>query len=136
MMKILIVCGVYYPKISKNLINQAIKNLKKSKFKYKVLETPGIFEIPVCISRNIKKYDGFVALGCVIKGKTPHFDLICQSTFNAIMDISVRYKKPVGNGIITALNMLQAKERSKNNKGKGLEASKAVISILKNASKK
>ena len=52
------------------------------------------------------------------------------------MDISVRYKKPVGNGIITALNMLQAKERSKNNKGKGLEASKAVISILKNASKK
>ena len=135
-MKILIVCGVYYPKISKNLINQAIKNLKKSKFKYVVLETTGIFEIPVCISRNIKKYDGFIALGCVIKGKTPHFDFICRSTFNAIMDISVRYKKPVGNGIITALNMLQAKERSKNNKGKGLEASKAVISILKNASKK
>ena len=78
------------------------------------------------ISKNINKYDAFIALGCVIKGETPHFDFISQATTNAIMDISVSSKKPIGNGIITCLNMRQAKERKK----KGHEAAKAVISIL------
>ena len=62
---------------------------------------------------NIKKFDGFVALGCVIKGQTPHFNLICSSTFKAILDLSINYNKPIGNGIITALNLTQAKNRSK-----------------------
>ena len=87
---------------------------------------PGVFEIPVTISKNIKKYDGFLALGCVIKGETPHFDFISASTTNAIMNLSIDYKKPIGNGIITCLNMRQAKARKK----KGAEAADAVISIL------
>ena len=86
------------------------------------------------------KYDAFIALGCVIKGKTPHFDLICNSTFNAIMHLSVNYNKPIGNGIITAFNINQAKERCgliKSKKpNKGLEAAKAVMSILINGPKK
>ena len=78
------------------------------------------------ISKNIKKYDAFLALGCVIKGETPHFDFISQASTNAIMDLSINNQKPIGNGIITCLNMRQAKAR----KQKGAEAAQAVISIL------
>ena len=92
----------------------------------KIIRVPGVFEIPVTISKNLKKFDAFLALGCVIKGQTPHFDFISQASTNAIMDISVSQKKPVGNGIITCLNMKQAKVR----KNKGAEAANAVISIL------
>ena len=67
-----------------------------------------------------------MALGCVIKGETPHFDFISQASTNAIMDLSIKNKKPIGNGIITCLNMRQAKARKK----KGAEAANAVISIL------
>jgi len=87
---------------------------------------PGVFEIPVAISKKIKKYDGFLALGCVIKGQTPHFDFISQASTNAIMSLSIENKKPIGNGIITCLNMKQAIKR----KNKGSEAAEAVISIL------
>ena len=85
-----------------------------------------MFEIPVTISKNLKKFDAFIALGCVIKGQTPHFDFISMSSTNAIMDLAVNSKKPIGNGIITCLNMKQARDR----KNKGSEAAKAVISIL------
>ena len=89
---------------------------------------PGVFEIPVTISKNIKKFEGFVALGCVIKGQTPHFDLITSACMNSIMDLTVKYKKPVGNGIITCLNRDQAVVRSKS---KGQEAANALLSVLK-----
>ena len=137
MKKILIVNANYYKKISKNLVHNAKKILKKEKVKLNIVSAPGIFEAPVIVKKNIKKYDGFLVLGCVIKGKTPHFDLICYSSFNALMSLSVKFSKPVSNGIITALNMKQALERSststKSKKpNKGTEAAKAVISILKN----
>ena len=92
----------------------------------KIIKVPGVFEIPVTISKNIKRYDAFLALGCVIKGQTPHFDFISQASTNAIMDLSVINKKPIGNGIITCLNMKQAKIRSR----KGAEAADAVNSVL------
>ena len=92
----------------------------------KIITVPGVFEIPVTISNKINKFDAFLALGCVIKGETPHFDFISQASTNAIMDLSINYKKPIGNGIITCLNMKQANARKK----KGAEAAKAVISIL------
>ena len=98
---------------------------KKSKFN--LIRVPGVFEIPVVISKNIKKYDGFIALGCVIKGETPHFDFISQATTNAIMQLSIDYKKPIGNGIITTLNKDQAYNRSIK---KGKEAATAVFSVL------
>ena len=87
---------------------------------------PGVFEIPVIISRNIKKFDGFIAIGCVIKGKTAHFDLISKSVIDAIMYISIDSKKPVGNCILTCFNLKQALER----KNKGKEAALALNSIL------
>ena len=103
------------------------------------IDVPGIFEIPVVISQNIDKFDAFIALGCVIKGKTPHFKLISEATINSLMNLSIEYKKPIGNGIITCLNKKQALERADfNKKNKGGEAAKAVLSvlgILKNESK-
>ena len=139
MKKILIISSNYYSEISKNLVLNAKNRLLVHKFRLSILEVPGIFEIPIAIRKNIKKFDGFVALGCVIKGQTPHFDLICTSTFNSIQNISIHFNKPIGNGIITALNLNQAYQRSKKSNlkpNKGSEAANAVISILKNGPKK
>jgi 6,7-dimethyl-8-ribityllumazine synthase len=127
--KILIVSARYYKDFSKSLELYAISILKLKKVKYKIVSVPGVFEIPVVISKNVKKYDGFIALGCVIKGETPHFDFISQATTDAIMKLSIDYKKPIGNGIITSLNKLQAANRSKK---KGGEAANAVIKVLDN----
>ena len=123
--KILIVSANYYKDIAKGLISSAIKLIPRTS-KVKIIKVPGTFEIPIVISQNINKYDAFLALGCVIKGKTPHFDFISQASINAIMDLSISSKKPIGNAIITCLNMSQAKAR----KIKGAEAAKAIISIL------
>ena len=131
--KILIVSSNYYTDISNSLLKNA-RSILQNRAKLKVINVPGVFEIPVVIAKNVKKFDGFVALGCVIKGETPHFDFISQATTNAIMNLSIENKKPIGNGIITCLNMKQAKARSdySSKANKGLEASKAVISVLNN----
>ena len=123
--KYLIVLADYYKNVANGLLKSALKVIPKSST-VKIIKVPGAFEIPVTISKNIKKYDAFLALGCVIKGKTPHFDFISQASTSAIMNISVESKKPVGNGIITCLNMTQAKARKK----KGAEAAEAVVSVL------
>ena len=140
MKKILIINSNYYEKISNNLVLNAKKKLLKAKFKISILNVPGSFEIPIAIKKNIKKFDGFIALGCVIKGQTPHFDLICSSLFNSILSLSINYNKPIGNGVITALNLNQAIQRSKKSNtkkpNKGSEAANAVISILNNEPKK
>jgi len=123
--KYLIVVADYYEDIAKGLLDSALKLIPKTNL-IKIIKVPGVFEIPVTISKNIKKYDAFLALGCVIKGKTPHFDFISQAATNAIMDLSIINKKPIGNGIITCLTMTQANIRKK----KGAEAAQAVMSIL------
>tara|TARA_A100001234_G_scaffold220374_1_gene233165 strand:+ start:1435 stop:1824 length:390 start_codon:yes stop_codon:yes gene_type:complete len=123
--KCLIVVANYYKDIAEGLVLNATRLLSNS-ISVKIVYVPGVFEIPVTISKNIKKYDAFLALGCVIKGQTPHFDFISQATTNAIMNLSVINKKPIGNGIITCLNKNQANARKK----KGKEAALAVISIL------
>ena len=123
--KYLIVIADYYKNISKGLLKSS-KDLIPKSSTVKIIYVPGVFEIPVTISKNIKKYDGFLALGCVIKGQTPHFDFISKASTEAIMKLSVDHKKPIGNGIITCLNMKQAIARKK----KGREAALAVISVL------
>ena len=123
--RVLIIQANYYKDISTAILKSA-KNVLKNFAKINVISVPGVFEIPVVISKNLKKYDGFVALGCVIKGQTPHFDFISKSTTDAIMNISVESKKPVGFGIITCLSKKQAIAREK----KGREAANAVKTIL------
>ena len=121
----LIVNANYYQDISSGLLKSALKQIPK-KYKFKIINVPGVFEIPVTISKNLKKFDAFIALGCVIKGQTPHFDFISQASTDAIMKLSIDSKKPIGNGIITCLNMKQAIARKK----KGLEAANAILSVL------
>ena len=122
---LLIVNANYYQDISSGLLKNALKTLPK-KMKIKIIDVPGVFEIPVTISKNLKKFDAFIALGCVIKGKTPHFDFISKASTDAIMKLSIDSKKPIGNGIITCLNMKQAIIRKK----KGAEAASAILSVL------
>ena len=128
--KFCIIQTKYYSDISAKLYDGAIKILGDES-DCKIITVPGIFEIPIMIAKNIESFDAFVVLGCVIKGKTPHFDFISSVTINAIMDLSIRYKKPIGNGIITCLNRKQALERADPmKKNKGGEAAKAVLSVL------
>ena len=123
--KILIVVANYYENIARSLLNSAKKKIK-NKYSIKVINVPGAFEIPVTISKNLNKFNGFIALGCVIKGQTPHFDFISEATTDALMTLSITSKKPVGNGVITCLNKKQAIERGR----KGSEAAEAVLSVL------
>ena len=122
---LLIVNANYYSEISQGLLKSATNLLLKNS-RVKIINVPGVFEIPLTISKNIKKFHGFIALGCVIKGQTPHFDFISQASTNAIMRLSIDSNKPIGNGIITCLNIKQAKIRKK----KGAEAANAVLSVL------
>ena len=123
--KCLIVVANYYESISNNLLQSALKSIK-NKLSFKIIYVPGVFEIPITISKNLRKYDGFIALGCVIKGQTPHFEFISSSVTDNILNMSVKNKKPIGNGIITCLNKKQAIARSK----KGAEAANAILSVL------
>jgi len=132
--KVCLVVADYYNSISNNLYKEAVSELNKSKkfkFKHTKIYVPGVFEIPTVISKLINKYDGFISLGCVIKGKTPHFDFISKTAMEGIMKLSINYKKPITNGIITCLNKNQAIERSNTNtKNKGREAAIALIRII------
>ena len=121
----LIVVANYYKDISLGLLKSAKNHIPKNST-IKIIEVPGVFEIPVTISKNLNRFDAFIALGCVIKGQTPHFNFISQASTDALMKLSIDSKKPIGNGIITCLNMKQAILRKK----KGAEATKAVVSVL------
>ena len=108
------------------LLKSAISELIKRKISYKILEVPGAFEIPVVISRNINNYDGFIAIGSIIKGATPNFDFISSAITNGLIQISILYKKPIGNAVLTCLNKKQVRIRS----NKGYEAAIAVCEVI------
>ena len=131
-MKVCIIVSNFYPKISKLLIDGATSKLKKSKiFNFQIITVPGTFEIPVVVSNLIDKYDAFIVLGCVIKGQTSHFHYLSSSVINALINLSIESKKPIGNGIVTCNNKKQADERANpNKKDKGGDAAEAVISVF------
>ena len=134
--KLAIVQAVYYEDIASEMWGGAMTEIHKHNNKIisnvEDFFVSGVFEIPVIISRNIKKFDAFIALGCVIKGETPHFDFISRATINSISHLTSIHKKPIGNGIITCLNKKQAKERANpKKKNKGGEAAKAILSVMK-----
>ena len=123
-LKICIVRSMYNSTFE--LFQSANRELEKKNITVSVIKVPGAFEIPVMIVRNIKKYDGFIAVGCIIKGETPNFTLISNAIINGIMKLSILHKKPIGNAIITCLNDDQAEKRA----DKGKEAAKAVLEVL------
>ena len=134
MKKCLIVYSNYYKDISKSLLDGSTKVLKKNKIKYDIYSINGSFEIPQLINIKLesKKYNSALALGCIIKGQTPHFDFISSSISNSLLDLSIKYSLPIANGVLNCLNKRQAKIRSSSKKNKGVEAANALLSILKN----
>ena len=129
--KVLIVTANYYEDISNYLISGATKYLSLNKITYDNISVPGSFEIPFVINKKKDLYDGFIALGCIIRGKTYHFEIISNEVTRKIMDLSIEINKPIGFGILTCENLEQALERSDPNKGnKGSEAGKACANLL------
>ena len=132
-----IVKSTYYEEIEQSMYGAALdvissnnnnnRLFKNYNIQYLNINVLGSFEIPQIISRHVDEFDGFIALGCVIKGETPHFDFISKSITDGLMKISIQNKKPVGNGVLTCLNKNQAQERSQGKRNKGAEAAKAVI---------
>ena len=139
MKKILIVVSDYYKKVASGLVKGATDYFdEKDEFlvrdiliKYEIKKAPGAFEIPFLINKFKDSYDGFLALGCVIRGETYHFEIISNEVTRKIMDLSIEIDKPIGFGILTCENLAQAMQRSVSHKGnKGAEAAKACLSLL------
>ena len=135
--KVLLVCSPYYQNVTKNLIEGATKILKSNSVEYKILNVPGALEIApaikLVIDKSLKKplFDGFVALGCVIKGETYHFEIVANESARALTDLSLNYSIPIGNGILTVSNLDQAIKRSdplRSDKGAG--AALACLSLI------
>ena len=126
--KICIVQSVYNAEITNKMVQGAIRLLKANNVKtLKIIKVPGAFEIPQVISMLINKYDGFVAIGCIIKGETANFNLLSSAVTNGIMKLSIQNRKPISNGLITSFTRKQATKRIDN----GMEAARAVIKALK-----
>ena len=135
--KILLVCSPYYKDITSNLIKGASDFLKSKSVDYKILNVPGALEIAPAIKlisdRSKKKpiFDGYLALGCVIRGETYHFEIVANESSRALSDLSINYSIPIGNGILTVSNKEQAIIRSdpaQLNKGAG--AAEACLSLI------
>ena len=137
--RILIVTSRYYAHIAAELEASVVEGLEKVGATHEFLEVPGAFEIPGAISMAAQtgEWDGFVALGCVIRGETGHYDIVAGESSRALMDLSVAYGLPLGNGILTVENDAQAWARarvSEMNKGGGaVEAALAVLRIKNRA---
>ena len=131
-LKIKIVVADYYKEITNPLIQSCIETLEQNKLKYEILIVPGVYEIPQMIKWKIKpnNYNLFIALGCVIKGETYHFEVISDSVGKALLDIVSQNKNTlISNGIINAYNKSQAIKRSKS-KNKGTEAANAMVKMI------
>ncbi len=132
-LNILIICADFYKDIADVMIDNAKNYLDQKEYTYEVSRVSGSFEIPVLISildeERIQKYDGIIALGCIIRGETKHFDFISSSIINGIMSLSMNKKIPIGNGILTCENMDQVKARYEQ---KPVETIDAIISVLRN----
>ena len=132
--KFLIVASTFYPKITNGLLNGAITELQKRKFKYDVFKVNGSLEIPVKISILLKKkkYDAVIAVGCIIKGKTDHYEFIANAITNSLLSISVNHRIPVTNTVLTCSSLKQATDRSSKKLNRAREAVLAALSVLKN----
>ena len=135
--KILLVCSPYYQNVTNNLIDGATKVLKSNSVEYKILNVPGALEIApaikLVIDKSLKKpiFDGFVALGCVIRGETYHFEIVANESSRALTELSLNYSIPIGNGILTVSSLDQAIKRSdplQSDKGAG--AALACMSLI------
>ena len=125
--KILIVNANYYKDITNKMLHLQLKELIKIKSRTKVISVSGAFEIPLMISRNLRKYDGFIAIGCVIKGETSHYDFICNSVFSSLIGLMIKSNKPIANSILTTNNSSQALKRVKKKSKESINSLKSFL---------
>ena len=132
--KFLIVASTFYPNITEGLLNGAVTELKRLNFKYDLFRVNGSLEIPVQISILLKrkKYDAVIAVGCIIKGQTDHYEFIANAITNSLISISVENRIPISNTVLTCSSVKQATERSSKKLNRAREAVLAAISVLKN----
>ncbi|WP_416877910.1 6,7-dimethyl-8-ribityllumazine synthase [Litorimonas sp.] len=134
-MNILVIEARYYEGISDSLLEGALAVLQKAGATITKLTVPGALEIPHAIAyaeAGPQKFDGYVALGCVIRGETTHYDYVCQESARALMDLAVDKALVIGNGIITVENEDQAWARAKSSKkDKGGFAANAVLKMIR-----
>ena len=128
----LIVTSNFYPKITASLENEATTYIKSKNYKYEIFRVQGSLEVPTKISIMLdkKKYDAVIALGCIIKGNTDHYEFISQAITNTLLSLSVSKKIPISNAILVCRNMKQALERSSKKINRAKEAVKAAMSVL------
>jgi 6,7-dimethyl-8-ribityllumazine synthase len=136
--RVLIVESRYYEDIADMLLAGAKRALDAAGVDYDVVTVPGALEIPQAMlmvlnsACGAESYDGVVALGCVIRGETSHYDIVAGESARTLMDIGVKQEIPVGNGILTVNNVTQAKVRAALDGGdKGGAAAKAVLSLVR-----
>ncbi len=132
--KFLLVASNFYPKITLNLLEGAQKFIEKKGHRFDTTYTKGSLEIPTKISMKLDKhkYDAVVAIGCIIKGKTDHYEFIANAITKSLLELSIQKKLPISNSILTCKNIKQAKERSSNRINRAKEAVEAAIEVLKN----
>ncbi len=145
MTRILIVSARFYEDIASELESGAVSALQEAEVEFDLITVPGAFEIPGAIGfslpdKNPDKnngdkrsayYDGFVALGCVIRGETTHYDYVCAESARGLMDLSVQKNCAIGYGILTVENEDQAWERARVNSGnKGRSAALACLHMI------
>ncbi len=136
--RILLVEARFYEDITDLLLEGAVRVLRAAKATSDRISVPGALEIPAAVAialdaaeRRRKPYDGVVALGCVIRGETLHFDIVAMQSARALIDLSVARRIPIGNGILTVDNRAQALARARPDKGdKGGDAARAALALV------
>lgn len=135
MQKILIIQAPYYKKISQMLLDGASRALKSKNIEFDVIEVAGALEIPaaIAIAKDNKKYTGFIALGCVIRGETSHYDYVCQESAHGLNLLAINHHLAIGNGIITVENedqaIVRADPKQKNKGGFSVQACLQMIEL-------
>ncbi|MCB9983155.1 MAG: 6,7-dimethyl-8-ribityllumazine synthase [Rhodospirillales bacterium] len=129
--RILIVEARFYEDIADALVRGAVETLEAKGVPFDRIEVPGALEIPAAIGFSAQKYNGFVALGCVIRGETSHYDIVAGESARGLMDLSIREGLCIGNGILTCESRAQAMERAlPEKKNKGRDAVVAALAMM------
>ena len=136
-LNVLLVCSPYYKIITENLIIGASEVLNSKSVNFDIIYVPGALEIAPAIKlistkkNKIKSFDGFIALGCVIRGETYHFEIVANESARCLCELAIKDLLPIGNGILTVENEKQAFDRADpKNLNKGAGAALACLSLI------
>lgn len=133
MFHVMIVESPYYPEIASNLLNGAIGELEKAGATFEIFQVAGALEIPpaILMGSESRKFNAYIALGCVIRGETSHYDIVCGESARGLTDLALTKDLLIGNAILTCENEEQALVRADPKQmNKGADAVKAVLSLF------